>query len=46
MKMKETSRGKDKEPYGNNKLFLNPERRSMPKQYWAFRVNSITQRCA
>ena len=26
--------------------FLNPERRSMPKQYWAFRVNSITQRCA
>ena len=26
--------------------FLNPERKSMPEQYWAFRVNSITQRCA
>lgn len=26
--------------------FLNPERVSMPKQYWAFSVNSITQRCA
>ena len=26
--------------------FLNPERVSMPEQYWAFRVNSITQRCA
>lgn len=26
--------------------FLNPSRVSMPKQYWAFNVNSITQRCA
>lgn len=26
--------------------FLNPERISMPEQYWAFSVNSITQRCA
>ena len=25
--------------------FLNPERVSMPKQYWAFVVNFITQRC-
>lgn len=30
MKMKETSRDKDKEPYVNNKLFLNPERVSYP----------------
>lgn len=26
--------------------FLNPERVSMPKVYWAFNVNSIAQRCA
>lgn len=26
--------------------FLNPDRVTMPKQYWAFSVNSITQRCA
>jgi len=26
--------------------FLNTERVSMPKQYWAFNVNAITQRCA
>lgn len=26
--------------------FLNTERVSMPKQYWAFSVNAITQRCA
>lgn len=26
--------------------FLNPERITMPKQNWAFSVNSITQRCA
>lgn len=25
--------------------FLNPERISMPERYWAFNVNSITQRC-
>ncbi len=25
--------------------FLNPERQSMPKQYWAFIVNPITQGC-
>ena len=30
MKMRETSRGKHKEACGNNKLFLNPERVSMP----------------
>lgn len=46
MKMKETSRDKDKKPYDNNKLFLNPERKSMPKQYWASTVNPITQGCA
>ena len=26
--------------------YLNPERVSMPKQYWASTVNAITQRCA
>lgn len=26
--------------------FLNPDRVSLPKVYWAFNVNSITQRCA
>ena len=26
--------------------FLNTERVTMPKQYWAFNVNFITQRCA
>jgi len=26
--------------------FLSPDRISMPKRYWAFSVNSITQRCA
>lgn len=34
-------------PYGLLfERFLNPERVSMPKQYWAFSVNAITQRCA
>ncbi len=30
MKMKETSRGKDKELCVNNNLFLNPDRISLP----------------
>ena len=30
MQMRETSRGRDKELCGNNNLFLNPERVSMP----------------
>ena len=39
----------DLEPLKYNLLFerfLNPERISMPKQYWAFIVNPITQGCA
>lgn len=39
----------DLDPLKYNLLFerfLNPERISMPKQYWAFNVNSMTQRCA
>lgn len=46
MKMRETSRGRDKELSVNNNVFLNPDRVSLPKVYWAFNVNSITQRCA
>ena len=30
MKMRETSRDRDKEPYDNNKVFLNKDRVSMP----------------
>lgn len=34
-------------PYGLLfERFLNTERVSMPKQYWVFSVNAITQRCA
>lgn len=32
MKMRETAGGEDKELPGNNKLFLNPERVSMPEK--------------
>ena len=47
MKMRETSRAQDKELAVNNKLFLNPERISMPEsKYRAFNVNPITQGCA
>lgn len=31
MKMRETSRDRDKEPYDNNKMFLNKDRVSMPE---------------
>lgn len=45
MKMRETSREEYKEAPVNNKLFLNPERVSMPEQYWASDVDPITQGC-
>lgn len=44
MKMKETSRDKDKKPYGNNKLFLNPERKSMPDIDVDFNID-IREKC-
>lgn len=44
MKMKETSRDKDKKPYDNNKLFLNPERKSMPDIDVDFNID-IREKC-
>lgn len=44
MKMKELPESKYKELTANNKLFLNPERGKLPKQYWVSIVNSA-KRC-